>query len=155
MPRNDAADRYSPEIAAALIPGGTWRAATMKSSGVRATRMPRAPTMMVSSVTNAIAPTIASDIGRPPRRVDQVGEPGLQLPRLAVVEPADRQQYRIERETEDDQRERKAGDRHAADRGNQGGDHRERGGRRQGDGQAHEGEAELGTQVGPGQQAAV
>src|SRR6202050_2631329 len=100
MPRKDAADRYSPEIAAAWSAGGTWRAATMKSSGVRAIRMPRAPTMMVSNVTKAIAPMDASGIGwlprpvRPARRIDQLGEPGLELARLAVVKPAGRQQHR-------------------------------------------------------------
>src|ERR1700722_13955884 len=145
MPRNDAAERYSPEIAAALIAGGTWRAATMKSSGVRATRMPRAPTMIVSRVTNAIAPIAASDIGRPGPRVDQVGEPGLELARLAVVEPADREQHRIESEAEHDQRERKPGHRDLGDRRGQGGDHRVRGGRRERDGQAHQGQAELGA----------
>src|SRR5512146_867370 len=100
MPRKDAADRYSPEMAAA------WRAATMKSSGVRATLMPRAPTMIVSSVTNAIAPTAASDIGPSARRIDEVSEPDLQLPRLAVVEPAQREKQRVEREAEHDQGER-------------------------------------------------
>src|SRR5580700_3821367 len=98
MPRKDAADRYSPEIAAALSAGGTWRA----------------PTTMVSRVTTAIAPMDASGIGRSPRparRIDQVGEPGLELAGLAVVEPADREQHRVEREAEHDQRERQAGHR--------------------------------------------
>src|ERR1700728_4892474 len=100
MPRKDAADRYSPEIAAALSAGGTWRAATMKSSGLRGIRMPRAPTIMVSNVTKAIAPMDASGFGwlprpvRPARRIDKVGEPGLELARLPVVEPADGEQHR-------------------------------------------------------------
>src|SRR5580693_4372313 len=144
MPRTDAADRYSPEIAAALSAGGTWRAATMKSSGVRATRMPRAPTTMVSSVTTAIAPMDASGIGRSPRparRIDQVGEPGLELAGLAIVEPADREQHRVEREAEHDQRERQAGHR---DPGHRGGEH-----------QAHDGEAELRVHERPDQQPAV
>src|SRR5258708_31781176 len=119
MPRNDAADRYSPEMAAALSAGGTWRAATMKSSGVRATLMPRAPTMIVSSVTNAIAPMAASDIGPSARRIDEVGEPALQLPPLTVVEPADREKQRGEREAEHDQGERNAGHRDAGDRRHQ------------------------------------
>src|SRR5262249_22928560 len=131
MPRKDAADRYSPEMAAALSAGGTWRAATMKSSGVRATRMPRAPTMIVSSVTNAVAPMAASDIGPPARRVDEVGEPGLQLARLAVVEPADREEQGVEREAEHDQGERDPGHRHPGDRRHGGRDDRERGGRRE------------------------
>ncbi len=105
MPRKDAAERYSPEMAAALSAGGTCRAATMKSSGVRATRMPRAPTTIVSRVTNAIAATAASVTGG----VDQVGEPGLELAGLTVVEPADREEHGIEREAEHDQGERKAG----------------------------------------------
>ena len=37
-PRSDAALRYSPEIAAAFVEGGTARAATMKSEVVRAKR---------------------------------------------------------------------------------------------------------------------
>ena len=36
--------------------GGTARAATMKSSGVRATLMPSAPTTMVMRVTTTTAP---------------------------------------------------------------------------------------------------
>src|SRR5690348_7677303 len=54
-PRKDAADRYSPEMAAALRSGGTARAATRKSSGVRATLMPSAPTTIVMSVTTTTA----------------------------------------------------------------------------------------------------
>src|ERR1700757_4638404 len=98
----------------------------MKSSGVRATRMPRAPTMIVSSVTNAMAPTAASGIGPPAHRVDQVREPGLQLPRVAVVEPADREEDRVEREAEHDQRERYAGHRGPGDRRHHRRDDRER-----------------------------
>src|SRR5258708_34164603 len=97
MPRNDAADRYSPEMAAALSAGGTWRAATMKSSGVRATLMPRAPTMIVSSVTNAIAPMAASDIGPSARRIEAAGEPDLKLPRLTGAEPASREKQGADR----------------------------------------------------------
>src|SRR5579872_3302937 len=96
----------------------------MKSSGVLATRMPRAPTMIVSSVTNAIAPTDASGIGRPLRRADQIGEPALQVACLAVVEPADAEQHRVEREAEHKQGERQSSH---ADPGNgrvEGGDQR-------------------------------
>ena len=39
-PRNDAAERYSPEIAAAFQPGRTVREATRKSLVVRANRTP-------------------------------------------------------------------------------------------------------------------
>src|ERR1700758_3683281 len=118
MPRKDAAERYSPEMAAALSPGGTCRAATMKSSGVRATRMPRAPTTIVSRVTNAIAPSAVSVIGAQSSgsvigsvagRVDQVGEPGLELAGLTVVKPADREEDGVEREAEHDQGDREAG----------------------------------------------
>src|SRR5215472_2764650 len=154
MPRKEAADRYSPEMAAALSAGGTWRAATMKSSGVRATLMPRAPTMMVSSVTNAIAPAAASDIGLPARRLDEVGEPGLQLPRLTVVEPADREKHRVEREAEHDQGERHAGHRDPGDRGHHGRDERERGGHREGEREAHEGQAQLRAHERPREEAA-
>src|SRR6516165_8082771 len=155
MPRKDAAERYSPEMAAALSPGGTCRAATMKSSGVRATRMPRAPTTMVSRVTKTIAPSEASDIGWPARRVDEVGEPGLELAGLAVVEPADREQHRVEREAEHDQRERDAGHRHPADRGYQRRDDRERGGHRERERQAHQRQAELRAHQRAEQLAAV
>src|ERR1700691_3980378 len=143
MPRKDAAERYSPEMAAALIPGGTWRAATMKSSGVLATRMPRAPTTIVSSVTNAIAPIEASVIGFGHRGVDQVGEPGLELAGLAMVEPADREEHGVEREAEHDQGDRDARHRRPADRGYQRGDERERDGHGQGEHEAHQGQAEL------------
>src|SRR5258708_40326263 len=98
MPRNDAADRYSPEMAAALSAGGTWRAATMKSSGVRATLMPRAPTMIVSSVTNAIAPMAASDIGPSARRIDEVVEPDLHLPRRSGAERSYPENSRVARD---------------------------------------------------------
>jgi hypothetical protein len=40
MPRNDAADRYSPEIAAAFHHGVTARDATNRSEVVRASRTP-------------------------------------------------------------------------------------------------------------------
>src|ERR1700733_12043493 len=142
MPRNEAADRYSPEMAAAFSAGGTWRAATMKSSGVLATRMPRAPTMIVSRVTNAIAPIDASVIGLV-FRGHQLGEPGLQLPRLPVVEPADAEQHRVEGEAEHDQGDRQAGHGGPADRGHQGGDHRKRGGHYQRDDEAQQRQAKL------------
>ncbi len=40
MPRNDAAERYSPEIAAAFHHGVTARDATNRSDVVRASRTP-------------------------------------------------------------------------------------------------------------------
>src|ERR1039458_3082076 len=62
IPRNEAADRYSPEIAEALRNDGTWRAATMKSAGVRAIRMPRALIMAVMTVTTAMAAMVAGSV---------------------------------------------------------------------------------------------
>src|SRR5258705_11303843 len=50
-PRNDAADRYSPLIAAAFHRGLTAREATRKSEVVRASRRPNAPMTTVTSVT--------------------------------------------------------------------------------------------------------
>src|ERR671922_1179035 len=65
-PRNDAADRYSPEIAEAFHTGGTVRAATKKSEVVRATRTPSAPIEIVAAVTptTAITASIASATSR-------------------------------------------------------------------------------------------
>ena len=53
-------ERYSPQIADALSVGGTRRAATRKSSGVRATRTPRAPRTAVTTATAMIAPPAAT-----------------------------------------------------------------------------------------------
>jgi len=127
----------------------------MKSSGVRATRTPRAPTMIVSNVTNAIAPTAASDIRPSARRINKAGEPGLQLPRLTVVEPADREKDRVEREPEHDQGEREAGHRDPGNRRHHGGDDRKRDGHRECERQAHQGQAKLRADKRPDQQATV
>ncbi len=54
-PRNDAAERYSPEIAAAFQAGRTVREATRKSLVVRARRTPYAPIIPVARTTSAIA----------------------------------------------------------------------------------------------------
>jgi len=54
-PKNDAADRYSPEIAAAFQPGRTVREATRKSLVVRAIRTPNAPMAPAATVTSTIA----------------------------------------------------------------------------------------------------
>src|SRR3712207_5990580 len=51
-PRNDAADRYSPLIAAAFQAGLTDREATRKSEVVRANRSPYAPMPTVTSTTS-------------------------------------------------------------------------------------------------------
>jgi hypothetical protein len=61
-PRNEAAERYSPEMAEALRSAGTARAATRKSAGVRATRTPRAPMMAVTTATAVMAPMAAGSI---------------------------------------------------------------------------------------------
>ena len=54
-PRNDAADRYSPEIALALATGPTVREATRKSDVLRATRTPSDPMKAEATATSAIA----------------------------------------------------------------------------------------------------
>src|SRR4051812_10319415 len=55
MPRNDAADRYSPEIAAAFHDGVIARDATKRSDVVRAKRTPYRPSETVAPVTARIA----------------------------------------------------------------------------------------------------
>src|SRR5918994_5879931 len=54
-PRNDAADRYSPEIALALAAGPTVREATKKSDVLRATRTPSDPITADASATRPMA----------------------------------------------------------------------------------------------------
>src|SRR5690242_1660375 len=111
-------------MAAAFSAGGTSRAATRKSSGVRAIRTPRAPTATVSSVTAAIAATAGTlVIGLSADRVDQVDEACLQLAGLAVVKPADRHEYREDPGSQNDEREGEAGHRHLASGRQQGHDH--------------------------------
>src|SRR5690348_5960221 len=156
MPRNEAADRYSPEMAAAFSPGGTSRAATRKSSGVLAMRTPLAPTATVSSVTTAIAATAGTLIMEPPAdRVDQVDEACLQLPGLAVVEPANGHEHGEDPRPQNDQREGQAGHRDLAGGGQQGHDHRHRGDHRPRERQAHQGQAKLCPGQRPDQQAAI
>jgi hypothetical protein len=58
MPRKDAADRYSPEIAPALAIGPTVRDATKKSEVLRATRTPSDPITADATATRPMA-TIA------------------------------------------------------------------------------------------------
>src|SRR5688500_18308482 len=55
MPRKDAADRYSPDTAAALTVGEIRRDATRKSDVVRMAATPRAPINNVTSRTGTIA----------------------------------------------------------------------------------------------------
>ncbi len=62
IPRKEAADRYSPEMAEALRNDGTWRAATMKSAGVRAIRTPRRLMTAVMTVTAAMAAMVAGSV---------------------------------------------------------------------------------------------
>ncbi len=57
MPRNDAAERYSPPIAEAFSSGLTDREATKKSDVVRETRTPNVPMTKVASTTATIAAT--------------------------------------------------------------------------------------------------
>ncbi len=49
-------------MAEALSGAGTWRAATRKSAGVRATRTPRAPMIAVTAVTAMMATIEAGSV---------------------------------------------------------------------------------------------
>ena len=55
MPRNEAADRYSPEIALAFATGLTVRDATRKSDVLRATRTPNDPMTAETTPTSVMA----------------------------------------------------------------------------------------------------
>src|SRR5215472_6778059 len=71
MPRNDAALRYSPLIAAALAVGRTARAATRKSDVVWAKRRANTPTATVATSMARSPTTAATEVTRdlpPPRR---------------------------------------------------------------------------------------
>ena len=57
MPRNDAAERYSPPIALALSRGRTVREATKKSLVVREIRSPHVPMTRVAMATRVTATT--------------------------------------------------------------------------------------------------
>src|SRR3954451_836801 len=59
MPRNEAADRYSPEMAPAFAAGPTVREATRKSDVLRANHTPSAPMAADSSATRHM-PTSAA-----------------------------------------------------------------------------------------------
>src|SRR5436305_8257944 len=67
-PRKDAADRYSPLIAAAFQAGLTSREATRKSDVVRARRSPYAPIATVATITATIAGTAYGFSAGPPDR---------------------------------------------------------------------------------------
>jgi hypothetical protein len=73
---------------------------------------------------------------------------------VTVVEPADREKDGVEREPEHDQRERDAGHRGLGDRRHHGRDDGERGGHRERERQAHEGQAKLRAHERPDEQAA-
>src|SRR5882757_1940162 len=59
-PRKDAADRYSPDTAAALSVGEIRREATRKSEVLRIAATPRAPISSVTSTTSTIAAAITA-----------------------------------------------------------------------------------------------
>src|ERR1700754_272388 len=88
-PRNDAAERYSPEIALALATGPTVRDATRKSEVLRATRTPYDPmiadaTPTIPIATSATTPEVlmcGSSV------LDVVGEVLLDAVRDADVAP--------------------------------------------------------------------
>src|SRR5580704_160723 len=109
MPRKEAAERYSPQIADALRVGGTRRAATRKSSGVWATRTPRAPITPVTTATATIAPsTSGSVIGV----FEELGEPLLHPLGSAPVPEAEQHQRRVDAPAQHDEGERDPADRH-------------------------------------------
>src|SRR5580698_603006 len=118
IPMNEAAERYSPEIAAALTDGDTSRAATMKSAGVCAIRIPRAPTPTVSSITAAMAPTEASSLirVRSVHMVYQADELSLQAIGLVVIEGCDDQDDREYADAQRNQSQRHAQDLRAVER---------------------------------------
>ncbi len=78
MPRNDAADRYSPEIAPAFDAGPTVREATRKSEVLRATRTPSEPIMAEANATRAMAASAitAVVVTRPLSQAAQRRRPG-------------------------------------------------------------------------------
>src|SRR5215831_18453532 len=75
MPRNEAALRYSPLIAAALAVGRTARAATRKSEVVRAKRRANTPTATVATSMASRPKTAAGEViqAPPPLRGRWVG----------------------------------------------------------------------------------
>src|SRR5580692_10404666 len=107
MPRNDAAERYSPEMAEALRNEGTWRAATMKSAGVRAMRTPRTLMTAVTTVTAAMAAMVAGSVTGPSASLflQQLDEPLLQALGAPHVPVAEQHQWWVDPTPEDDQGE--------------------------------------------------
>src|SRR5580698_6326448 len=107
MPRNDAADRYSPQMADAFNVGGTRRAATRKSAGVRATRTPRAPMTAVTTAVAMIAPRTSGSVIS---LVQQLGETVFDPPSSAPVPESEEHERRVDAPTEDQEGERDAAD---------------------------------------------
>src|SRR5580698_2530819 len=147
MPMKDAAERYSPEMAAAFTGGETSRAATMKSAGVRAIRMPRAPTTTVSSTTTAMAATetnsVIGVIGRSVDPVREAHETLLQAASLIVVEDPDDQDDRVDAGAECHQRERQPENLDPVQSRQDRAQDRQRGGHGEREGQADQRQAEL------------
>ncbi len=63
IPRNEAADRYSPEIALAFVNGFTVREATRKSDVLRVKRTPRKPMAAEASATIPMAVSVTMPDG--------------------------------------------------------------------------------------------
>jgi hypothetical protein len=62
IPRNDAADRYSPEIAPAFEAGPTVREATRKSDVLRASRTPSDPIRPDANATSTMADRAITEV---------------------------------------------------------------------------------------------
>jgi hypothetical protein len=157
MPMKDAAERYSPEMAAAFTGDETSRAATMKSAGVRAIRMPRAPTPIVRRMTAAIALMEATSVIRSwsVDTIYQADELFLQAAGLVIVESADDQDDRIDAYAKRNERKWQAEYLGVVQSRQDGAQYRE--GRRhcQGEGQAHQRQPKLGTYERPHHDLAV
>ena len=87
IPRNDAADRYSPDTAAALNAGEIRREATRKSEVVRIAATPRAPMSSVASTTGTTASAITARPGLVVGREVPLG--GLRTAQLPPRQPGE------------------------------------------------------------------
>ena len=108
MPRNDAADRYSPDTAAALKAGEMRREATRKSDVVRIAATPRAPMRSVASTTGTTASAIT---GGPVLRLGPLG--AAQLP------PGQRGEHRPRQHGDRQPGDRHVEQPHVVERGNE------------------------------------
>src|SRR5882757_5173297 len=81
-PRNEAAERYSPDTAAAFRVGEIRRDATRKSGVLRIAATPRAPINRVASTTSAMATAVKV---RP--RIVQPARPGAAASERAAPAP--------------------------------------------------------------------